>query len=256
MVAGDVPFLYKFDPSSIGNDKIVAVIGKRGSGKSLLVKDIMYHKRHIPAGVVMSGTEDGNKFYSDFVPDTFVFSEFNKGALEKLVDRQRRLWSEGSKSKVFVILDDLVYDRSIMKEKVVRQLFFNGRHWGIFLIVTAQFVTDLPPGVRANCDVTIACRESIFANRKKLYEMVFGIFPGFKAFDKVFQRCTENYEVLVIDNTNNTNKIEECVFWYKATVYPPKSFRVGHPVFWKFHRRNYATEDDGGDGKRMMGKDA
>ncbi len=234
--------VYKFDPGSIGEDKIVAVIGKRGSGKSLLVKDIMYHKRKIPAGIVMSGTEDGNRFYSDFVPDSFVFSEFNKGALEKLVDRQRRLWAQGRKTRVFVILDDLVYDKSIMKEKVIRQLFFNGRHWGIFLIVTAQFITDLPPGVRANCDVVVACREAIYQNRKKLYEMVFGVFPTFKQFDKVFQSCTENYEVLVIDNTKQTNKIQDCVFWYKAQVFPSGSFRAGHPVFWKFHRKNYVPD--------------
>ena len=245
--------LYRFDPSTIGDGKIVAIVGKRGSGKSLLVKDIMYHKRRIPAGIVMSDTECGNKFYSDFIPDSFVFSEFDKGALEKLVDRQRRLWAQGRKSRVFVILDDLAYDKTVMKERVMRQLFFNGRHFGIFLIVTAQFITDLPPGVRANCDIVMACRESIFANRKKLYEMLFGIFPSFKSFERIFQACTENYEVLAMDNTKQSNDIRQCVFWYKAHVHPPGSFRVGHPAFWAYHRRNYVDEDADlrGDGTRQ-----
>ena len=57
--------LKKFDPSKIGDDKVCVFIGKRGTGKSTLVTDIMYHKRHLPVGIVMSGTEDAAAVLAD-----------------------------------------------------------------------------------------------------------------------------------------------------------------------------------------------
>ena len=49
--------MYKTDQ---GGSKIV-VIGKPGSGKTMLITSLLYAKKHIyPIGMVMSGTEDSN----------------------------------------------------------------------------------------------------------------------------------------------------------------------------------------------------
>ena len=55
----------------MSDDRVCVFIGKRNTGKSTLVKDIMYHKKHLPAGIVLSGTEEGNHFYSDFILSGF-----------------------------------------------------------------------------------------------------------------------------------------------------------------------------------------
>ena len=52
--------LKRFDPSKMRDDRVCVFIGKRGTGKSTLVTDILWQKRNIPAGIAMSGTEDGN----------------------------------------------------------------------------------------------------------------------------------------------------------------------------------------------------
>jgi hypothetical protein len=56
-------------------------------------------------------------------------------------------------------------------------------------------------------------------------------------FSKVMDACTENYECLVLDNTVKSNKITDCVFWYKAKV--RTGFRVGSPNLWKLHSKMY-----------------
>jgi hypothetical protein len=56
-------------------------------------------------------------------------------------------------------------------------------------------------------------------------------------FCKVMDQCTENYECLVLDNTVKSNKISDCVFWYKATI--RKNFRVGGPSLWQAHKKMY-----------------
>ena len=61
--------------------------------------------------------------------------------------------------------------------------------------------------------------------------------------------CTENYECLVLDNTSKSNKIEDCVFWYKAPI--RKGFKIGSPRLWEFHGKNYNPRHATGNGKSM-----
>ena len=49
--------LRKFKPENMADDKVCVFIGKRNTGKSTLVTDILYHKKHLPAGIVLSATE-------------------------------------------------------------------------------------------------------------------------------------------------------------------------------------------------------
>ena len=42
--------LKKFDMKSIKDDKVVVLIGKRDTGKSFLVKDLLYYHQDIPIG--------------------------------------------------------------------------------------------------------------------------------------------------------------------------------------------------------------
>ena len=63
--------LKKFEMSSIGDDSVVVLIGKRNTGKSYLTKDMLYYKQDLPAGTVISPTENANKFYGNIIPPIF-----------------------------------------------------------------------------------------------------------------------------------------------------------------------------------------
>lgn len=231
--------LRRFNPATMADDKVCIFIGKRGSGKSCLVTDILYHKRHIPVGVVMSATEEGNHHYKGFVPDLFIYNDYNKEVIERVLERQKRIINSGTtkKSSSFILLDDCMYDRKFMKDTCIRQCFMNGRHWKLFFMLTMQYCMDLSPDLRANVDYVFILRENIVQNREKLYKSFFGIFPTFDMFNQVMNACTENYECLVLDNTSKSNKIEDCVFWYKAKI--KKNFKVGSPAIWAYHQKNY-----------------
>ena len=62
--------LKKFDMKSISfkpnenKGPVVVLIGKRDTGKSFLVRDLLYYQQEIPIGTVISGTEEGNGFYA------------------------------------------------------------------------------------------------------------------------------------------------------------------------------------------------
>ncbi len=65
----------KFNPKQIEERRVngagpatCVFIGKRGTGKSTLVADILYHWRKIPMGVAISATEDGNGLSFSRIP--------------------------------------------------------------------------------------------------------------------------------------------------------------------------------------------
>jgi hypothetical protein len=113
----------------------------------------------------------------------------------------------------------------------------NGRHWKIFFMLTMQYCMDLSPDLRSNVDYVFVLREPVIKNRQRLYENFFGIFPTFNTFQQVFDSCTENYECLVLDNTSKSNRIEDCVFYYKAPM--RKGFKIGSPAMWTYHQKLY-----------------
>jgi len=66
--------LGKFNMNSISfkpdenKGPVVVLIGRRDTGKSYLVRDLLYHHQDIPIGTVISGTEAGNGFYCQHIP--------------------------------------------------------------------------------------------------------------------------------------------------------------------------------------------
>jgi len=236
--------LKKFDPTSIGDNRVCVFIGKRGTGKTTLVADIMFHKRHIPSGVVFSATEESNAFWAQHVPDLFIFDEYDENIAKKFVDRQRHQVKHDNHNadSAFMLCEDCLYDNKLIKDKSIRGIFFNGRHWRVLFLLTMQFCLSVPPDLRANIDYVFVCRENIIQNREKIYKAFFGIFPTFVAFCECMNQCTENFECLVLDNTVQSNKIEDCVFWYKAK--PQASFRMGNDTYWRSHMEHYNPDHD------------
>ena len=76
----------------------------------------------------------------------------------------------------------------------------------------------------------------------KLWKNFCGIFPTFQSFQETFTACTENYECLVLDNTSKSNKIEDCVFWYKGVQ--NREYRIGSKQLWDFAKTHYNKNYD------------
>jgi hypothetical protein len=234
--------LKKFDPSTIEDTRIVTIIAKRGTGKSFLVRDLLYHKRHISKGIAVSATEESNSFYGEFIPDLFIYNEFKLEILERLMDRQKILKKKGHKNeKAFLVLDDCMYNKAQWKQKKVVELFYNGRHYNIFTVLTNQWAYDLLPNLRSNIDIIFIGKDVVRQNRERLWKSFGGIFPTFNEFCVTLDTVTENYGWLVIDQTKNSNNLEDCAFWYRARE---RKFKMGGSEMWRFHQLKYDKDYD------------
>ena len=251
--------LKKFDMKTISfkpdenKGPVIVLIGKRDTGKSFLVRDLLYYKQDIPIGTVISGTEEGNGFYGKLVPKLFVHNEYNTAIIENILKRQRTVLKQIKKEietykkstidpRAFVILDDCLYDNTWARDKMMRLLFMNGRHWKVMLVITMQYPLGIPPTLRTNIDYVFILRENYIANRKRIYENYAGMFPTFEAFCQVMDACTENYECLVINNNSKSNKLIDQVFWYKADNH--NDFRLGSKEFWELSKNVNSDDED------------
>ncbi len=250
--------LGKFDMKKISfkpnenKGPVVVLIGRRDTGKSFLVRDLLYHHQDIPIGTVISGTEEGNGFYGTMIPKLFIHDEYNTAIVENVLKRQRTVLKQMKKEmetykkttidpRTFLILDDCLFDSSWSKDKMMRLLFMNGRHWKIMCIITMQYPLGIPPNLRTNIDYVFILREPYITNRKRIYENYAGMFPTFESFCQVMDQCTENFECLVINNNAKSNKLQEQIFWYKASAH--NDFKLGSKEYWEISK-NIGSDDE------------
>ena len=262
--------LKKFDMKNISfksneaKGPVVVLLGKRDTGKSFLVRDLLYYHQEIPIGTVISGTEEGNGFYGSMIPKLFIHNEYNTAIIENILKRQKIVLKQVKRevetykkssidSRAFVILDDCLFDNAWTRDKMMRLLFMNGRHWKVMLIITMQYPLGVPPVLRTNIDYVFILRENYIANRKRIYENYAGMFPTFESFCQVMDQCTENYECLVINNNSKSNKLQDQVYWYKAESH--NSFKLGSKEFWELSKDiNSDDEEESYDPHKMKKK--
>jgi hypothetical protein len=222
---------------------MIVVIGKKDTGKSFLVRDILFHtQRCFPVGTVISGTEVANEFFQHMVPSRFIHDKYTPEIVMATIKRQLQVkqarnadkTSHGGHStrdpRAFLILDDCLYDASWIQQESTRYVFMNGRHIDLMTIITMQYPLGITPNLRTNVDFVFILRENILNNRKRIYDNYSGMFPTFDLFCQFMDQCTENYECMVICNGVQSNRLEDQVFWYKAADHPP--FQMCDSSLW------------------------
>lgn len=225
----------KHDHKSIAKGSIIAMIGKRGSGKSEAMKSICYHfKDSIPRFVVVSKSEQNNNFFKQFIPKNFVYYKWDPMILKRIFTLQdnliKKYGSKDPRTHLMLILDDCLCDKQLWKQPEILELFQNGRHKNITFMFSMQYSKGIAPELRGNVDYVFVYYHETVNEKKKIYEEWIGGFETYKQFVAVFDAVAENYQCLVRKN-KQTREISEKIFRYKAPINLPP-FRTGHKVFW------------------------
>lgn len=255
--------LKEFRMEWIGDNKILIFIGKRNTGKSVLVIDYLYYNQDIPFCTCISPTDDLNPTFRYHVPSRFIFDTYTPELVDSFLKRQKNMVKKMKRAQFgngdirykdvdprgLLIMDDCLADAKQWKnDPNVEWIFMNGRHAKITLILTMQYQVGIPPGLRTNIDFYFLCKETKRVEKEKLWKYYAGVFPTFDMFAQVHNQVTKDYGCMVIDNTSQSDKLEDQVFYYKATPRAPGSFKICYDEFWVNNEDYIKTDDDDGDG--------
>lgn len=235
-----LPDLSEFDPSKMKIDGTVVAIGKRRTGKTWVFRNIMYlMKNHFQAGLVISQTDELNKFWQQYVPKTYIYNKYDPEILQAVFERQKKILNDVNKTDeekdkeapFFILLDDVISDQRLKYDESLMELFVAGRHYRIFTLITSQYAKAVTPTLRGNTDYVFMMKCIQKQQLEALWED-FGSFVTKDAFAQILQAYTEDNEVLVINTCPDTEVSPLSMMgWFKAC--DPGEFRMGSEEYWR-----------------------
>lgn len=226
----------------------ICIIAPSGSGKSWVVKNLLYTLRDIPCGTVIAPTDKMNKFYDNFICPLFINHEYKPNIIPKILSRQSNIIEKNKKRKdinkslidprAFLVMDDCMADAKLWaKDQCISEIMFQGRHYQLTFILTMQYCLGITPDLRTQFNYVFLLGEDNAASRKKLHQHWAGVFPNLDSFEQVFAQVTENYGCMVINNRIKTTDLTKKVFWFRAKE--TKDFKLGSDKVVNFHKENY-----------------
>lgn len=215
------------------------IVGKRCSGKSILLFDIMSHMSGwFNYGLALSPTQSSRKKFASCMPRSFIdhqsperleeFVTIVNAEFDKAMARGREPRS------VYLLCDDVAYDDKFMRCKTLQEVFLNGRQFNCTCVMVAQYIMKCSPSLRGNSDYVFCFWDNNQRNQEKIWEYWFNMMPK-PLFKEVFQECTRDYGVLVMDVRASATSRDwhDCVFWYKADPEAIEPFTLCDPDFFR-----------------------
>ena len=235
-----LPQLQEFDPEDIKLDATLVAIGKRRTGKTFLFRNLLYLlKDKISAAVVISQTDELNKFWRDYIPKKYIFKKYQPEILDAIFARQKAILNNSNISKekkekiapILVLLDDVISDQRLKYDENLMELFVAGRHYKIMTMITTQYAKAITPVIRGNTDYAFLLKCMQERQREALHED-FGDFMTKDGFNATLDAYTEANEVLVVNTCpDHTVDPVDCLYWWKAV--DPGPFKFGSKQYWE-----------------------
>lgn len=187
----------RFNPQQAKNMDSIMIIGKRATGKTVLVKDLL---QYIP--------------FEQLVTFNSTDKEYSEDSLQKfLMERKTTLRHQ----RACVVFDGCMYDKSCWKLEPMHDLYTNTRFLRTHIIMVMDYPMVLPPIFLCCVDYVFIFYNEHIPSRKRLYEDYTGMFPTFEDFCQVFDQLKhEPFTCMVINNTSISNRLEDQVMWYKC----------------------------------------
>lgn len=272
----------RFDPANMDPGRVICIIGRSGSGKTMVARDLLHRiARKSYVGLVFSATEVVNGTYSSFVPPCLIYPEFREDKVFDLLHLQakKRKAREGlvrdiatmermqrpvetarlraqlkereANERAFIVIDDLAFSQSTFNNEAMKTILFNSRHYNVMTIISVQYSMLLSTAMRANLAFVFVAREPIYANRVRLHQHFFGVFPSFSDFERVFNACTAGHDFCVLDNTSRSMDPNQCVSWFRSNIDLP-NFKLTTDRWWNFNQTNFDEDHEEKTRKKKM----
>ena len=235
-----LPELPEFNPGDIKLDGTIVAIGKRRTGKTWVFRNLMYlMKDQFKAGLVISQTDELNKFWQQYVPKAYIYNKYDPEILQRVFRRQKKILNDVNRTDkekeddapFFILLDDVISDQRLKYDESLMELFVAGRHYKLFVLITTQYAKAITPVLRGNTDYCFMMKCLQQRQLEALWED-FASFVTKDAFAQIIAAYTEDNEVLVVNTCPETTVCPlGMLSWWKAI--DPGEFKMGTEDYWR-----------------------
>ena len=136
-------------------NKTIALVAKRNSGKSVLLKYLVQEEIQYFKKIFVICPTKFNGFYDDWIESNCIFENYDEEWVEKLIFKMSNLnkgKNNDTADHVLLILDDCFSDTKFHASKSIKKLFSRARYSFISIIITCQMLHHIPPLCRNNSD--------------------------------------------------------------------------------------------------------
>ena len=240
------------------------MVGKRFTGKSTTSVALASMFKHVSRWTAWCGTKDTEDYWSKkFESSASVWGADDDGmsALKRVIAFQQDkvlLYQRVLKRPVpesytvGMIFDDVTSSRLFRSSEVLEDLFANGRHYRVVIIISCQYPKQLPPVIRTNTDYLFMMHNTKRTCRILHEEFVeqpddFGTFmeitravTGQKTSDGV-----PMFNSLVFNNCTKTLRLDEMFQVFRHTAdFDPHTVTLGSEAWRAYNRVHFVDTDE------------
>lgn len=239
----------------------ILLVAKRFAGKSWMSVAIAEQFKK-PRWAAWCGTKDTEDFWAErFGSNATVRGPDDRGIryLKKQIEYQQRKVRQYKKVlklpfprylEVGFVFDDVTSKRKFRKGEMLEDLFSNGRHYKAAIIISCQYLKQLPPAVRGNTDYLF-----MMHNTKKNIKLLFDEYveaESLEFFQALLKHVTNQtdqeghklHSALVFDNVQTSHDIGDQFKLYRHyDNFDVQNVLLGDETWRKFIAERHYDEE-------------
>jgi hypothetical protein len=193
------------------------IIGRRASGKTILIKNILHHMKSDRVLLFDSSPLDE---YRNIVPEECKYVEYNDDIMVKMGKLVSATIMKNGHDMTKVPSTAIIFGEELdQRDKTgpgFKNMIFNGKMYK-YNVLLQQQTPILQPQYRQQIDYLFLSKETNSANLRKIYDQwVSQIFDTYNIFTRILNDCTRNYGFMVVDFRSRSYRLSERVFRYKV----------------------------------------
>lgn len=220
-------------------DSMIIYLGKRRFGKTTKCRDLLSRtwQFYPDGGYVFTGTKH-NYYWQQHFPETRIYEGFQPDVLQRILDEQMlkveriRSGEKDIMPFVVIVLEDLASETELRYANLFKKLAMAGRHYFVNVHYLTQDIKSVGPDIRGNADVVMFTYQSQKRTIQAIEEDWASLFHGDVDVNTLVQENTQDYQMLVVDQTEARHDWSEA-FFVTTSDPEPAPFRVGDAQFWK-----------------------
>ena len=168
----------RLNVSDIEDHASILIVGKRGSGRSMIASSILnkYDEQFIGNSLIISPTERLNPYYRNKFPFAHIEYEYKPELIEEFINT-------GSGA---IILDNCLASKGTwINDIYLMELLHHAKYYNKLLIIVYSFPPGLSPESRNSFDYVFLLSEAFFSNQKRMYDHYGGMYETFDFFRNI-----------------------------------------------------------------------